>query len=465
MATTRLMPLHKGKCRSVAKALGATLDYVKNPDKTAQSQWISAYQCNPSIAEQEFLFAKRQYSAITGREPKENDIIAYHLRQSFKPGEIDPATANKIGYDLAMSLTKGKHAFVVCTHVDKAHIHSHIVFNSTSLDCTRKFRNFWGSSFAIRRISDILCLENGLSVIEDPQPSKGNYGNWLGDEKQPPIRTKLEQMIDAAIGSSKDFNSFLAAMEAAGAEVKRGNHLAFRIPGGKRFIRCDSLRPEYSEDAIKGRILGIRAVYPKPRRPPVRNAPRLLIDIQARMKQARSPGFEHWAKIVNLKEMAKTLVYLEQKGLLEYDKLSYACETASSKFDIAAKEIKGIEARLSDISELQRHIGAYIKTHDTYAQYKKQPPRKQKKFYEQHRDEIDTCLTAKKYFNSLGMEKLPSMQSLRQEYAELLEKKRKLYPEMKSARAEMIDLMTAKNNVDRILGLQDRTVKHRSLER
>ena len=139
--------------------LGATLDYVKNPDKTEQSQWISAYGCNPSLAEQEFLFSKRQYNMITGREPRENDVIAYHLRQSFKPGEIDPATANKIGYDLAMSLTKGRHAFIVCTHVDKAHIHSHIIFNSTSLDCTRKFRNFWGSSFAIRRISDILCLE------------------------------------------------------------------------------------------------------------------------------------------------------------------------------------------------------------------------------------------------------------------------------------------------------------------
>ena len=460
------MPLHKGKGRSVAKALGTTLDYVKNPDKTEQSQWISAYQCNPSIAEQEFLFSKRQYSTITGREPKENDVIAYHLRQSFKPGEIDPATANKIGYELAMSLTKGKHAFVVCTHVDKAHIHSHIVFNSTSLDCTRKFRNFWGSSFAIRRISDVLCLENGLSVIEDPQPSKGNYGTWLGKEKQPPIRERLELMIDTALDGAKDFDSFLTSMKAAGAEVKRSKHLAFRIPGGERFIRCDSLRPEYSEDAIKERILGIRAVRPRPRRPPVRNAPRLLIDIQAKMQQARSPGFEHWAKIVNLKEMAKTLVYLEQKGLLEYDKLTDACDTASNQFDNIAKDIKTTEARLSDISELQRHIGAYIKTHEVYAQYRKQPQRKQKKFYEQHRDEIDACIAAKKYFNSLGMEKLPSMQSLRQEYAELVEKKRKLYPEMKSSRAEMIDLLTAKNNVDRILGLHERqTQKYRSQER
>ena len=118
-------------------------------------------------------------------------MIAYHLRQSFKPGEITPELANKIGYDLAMSLTKGKHAFIVCTHVDKQHIHSHIVFNSTAIDCTRKFRNFWRSSFAVRRISDMLCLENGLSVIAEPKPSRGSYGAWLGEGKPPTVRGQL----------------------------------------------------------------------------------------------------------------------------------------------------------------------------------------------------------------------------------------------------------------------------------
>ena len=159
MATTRLMPLHAGKGQTVAEALGRTTEYVKNPEKTGGGELVSAYQCNPAIADQEFLFSKRQYATITGRNQKKHDVIAYHLRQSFKPGEITPELANKIGYDLAMSLTKGKHAFIVCTHVDKEHIHSHIVFNSTALDCTRKFNNFWGSSFAVRKISDLLCWE------------------------------------------------------------------------------------------------------------------------------------------------------------------------------------------------------------------------------------------------------------------------------------------------------------------
>ena len=160
-------------------------------------------------------------------------MIAYHLRQSFKLEEITPELANKIGYDFAMSLTKGKHAFIVCTHVDKEHIHSHIVFNSTSLDCSRKFNNFWGSSFAVRKISDLLCWENGLSVIENPRPSRGSYGSWLG-EKPPTAREQLERMIDAALIGCKDFNSFLAALKAANVEVKQGKQLAFKIPRRKK---------------------------------------------------------------------------------------------------------------------------------------------------------------------------------------------------------------------------------------
>ena len=237
MATTRLMPLHSGKGRSVAAALGRTTDYVKNPEKTDGGEWVTAYECNPGIVDREFLFSKRRYAALTGRETRERDVIAYHLRQSFKPGEIGPAQANKIGYDLAMSLTKGRHAFIVCTHVDKSHIHSHIIFNSTSLDCTRKFKNFWGSSFAVRRISDTLCLENGVSVIENPKPSRGCYGTWLGDKKALTVRGKLKQFIDAALTSGiNDFDGFLTAMRVAGVEVKCGKPLALKIPDGKRFV-------------------------------------------------------------------------------------------------------------------------------------------------------------------------------------------------------------------------------------
>lgn len=460
MATTRLMPLHSGMGRTVAEALGRVTAYVENPEKTNGGDLVTAYQCNPSIADQEFLFSKRQYAAITGRERKDNDVIAYHMRQSFKPGEITPELANKIGYDLAMSLTKGKHAFIVCTHVDKHHIHSHIVFNSTAIDCTRKFRNFWRSSFAIRKISDMLCLENGLSVISEPKPSRGSYGTWLGEDKAPTIRGQLEVLIDTALGQGcKDFDSFLAAMKAAGVEVKQGKHLAFKISNGKRFLRCDSLGVDYSETAIMERISGKRIVTPRAKAA-VKSKPNLLIDIQSKMQQANSPGFERWAKIFNLKEMAKTVMYLQENNLTDLGKLEKACDAAVQNFNDLADRTKAASARMKDISELQKHIGAYGKTWEIYAQYRKLTGRKREKFYEQHSSEITACQAAKQYFDSLGLKKLPPMQSLKQEYAMLKVENKKRYPEYKQAREKMLELLTAKNNVERILGVTE-TEKNR----
>ena len=460
MATTRLMPLHSGKGRTVAEALGRVTDYVENPEKTNGGELVTAYQCNSSIVDQEFLFSKRQYAVITGRERKDNDVIAYHLRQSFKPGEITPELANKIGYDLAMSLTKGKHAFIVCTHVDKHHIHSHIVFNSTALDCTRKFRNFWRSSFAIRRISDMLCLENGLSVITEPKPSRGSYVIWLGGDKPPTVRRQLEVLIDTALGHGcKDFDSFLAAMRVAGAEVKQGKHLAFKIPSGKRFIRCDSLGGDYTDAAIMERISGKRIVALNAKTA-ARTKPNLLIDIQAKMQKANSPGFEHWAKIFNLKEMAKTVMYLQENGLTDLGELEKVCDAAVQRFNLLADQSKAASARMKDISELQRHIGTYSKTREIYAQYRKLTGRKRDKFYEQHTSEITSCQTAKRYFDSLGLKKLPSMQSLKQEYATLQAGNKKRYPEYKQGREKMIELLTAKNNVERILGVTEKEKNH-----
>ena len=453
MATTRLMPLHTGKGRTVTAALDRTTDYVENPDKTNSGEFISAYECNPAIVDQEFLFSKRQYETITGRRQGSSDVIAYHLRQSFKPGEIDPERANKIGYDLAMSLTKGKHAFIVCTHVDKAHVHSHIIFNSTSLDCTRKFRNFWGSSFAIRRLSDILCAENGLSIIENPKPSRGNYGAWLGDGKPLSVRSQLERIIDSILAEGcKDYDSFLAAMRAANVEVKQGKHLAFRIPNGKRFIRCDSLSEAYSEKAIRTRTAGKRVVKAKGKAAPA--APQMLIDIQARMQQANSPGFQRWATKVNLKEMAKTMIYLQENGLMDFAALTKGCAEASEKFNGLSERSKANTERMKQISELQKQIGVYSKTREVYLQYQKLPQKKQAKFYNEHTSEIIACQAAKRYFDSVGLKKLPSMQSLKQEYAALSAENKKVYSEYKQARKEMTELMTVKHNVERILGMK-----------
>ena len=270
MATTRLMPLHSGKGRTVAEALGRVTDYVENPEKTNGGDLVTAYQCNPSIADQEFLFSKRQYAAITGRERKDNDVIAYHLRQSFKPGEITP------------ELAEGK---------------------------------------------------------------------------------------------------------------------------GK--------------------------------------------------------GYERWAKTFNLKEMAKTLIYLQENELTDLGELEKACDAAVQKFNDLADQTKAASARMKGISELQRHIGAYGKTQEIYEQYRKLTGRKREKFYEQHSSEITACQAAKRYFDSLGLKKLPSMQSLKQEYAMLQVENKNRYSEYKQAREKMIELLTAKNNVERILGVTEKE-KNRS---
>jgi hypothetical protein len=266
----------------------------------------------------------------------------------------------------------------------------------------------------------------------------------------------LEGLIDTVLGQGcKDFDSFLAAMKTAGVEVKQGKHLAFKIPNGKRFIRCDSLGDDYIEAAIMERISGKRIVSPKAKAA-APTKPNMLIDIQARMQQAHSPGFERWAKTFNLKEMAKTLIYLEEKGLTDFRELEKACDAVSQKFSDLSDQIKAAEKRMKDISELQRHIGTYSKTREVYAQYRKLTGRKQGKFYEQHSNEIEGCQAAKRYFNSLSLKKLPSMQSLKQEYATLQAKKGKLYSAYREAKPEMIELLTAKNNVERILGVTEK---------
>ena len=299
----------------------------------------------------------------------------------------------------------------------------------------------------------MLCLENGLSVIAEPKPSRGSYGTWLGEGKPPTVRGQLEGLIDTALGQGcKDFDSFLAAMKGVGAEVKRGKHLAFKIPGGKRFVRCDSLGADYTEAAIMERISGKRIVAPRAKAA-AQYKPNLLIDIQTKMKKINSPGFERWAKTYNLKEMARTLIYLEEKGLTDFEELEKACDAVAQKFNDLSDQTKAASTRMKDIAELQKHIGAYGKTREIYAQYRKLTGRKRDKFYEQHTSEILTCQAAKRYFDSLGLKKLPSMQSLKQEYAMLKAENKKRYPEYKQAKAKMIELLAAKNNVERFLDM------------
>ena len=304
MATTRIISMHVSHGKTIADCLTDRIDYSKNPDKTQGGELISAYECDPKTADAEFLYSKRQYKTLTGRE-QQSDVIAYQVRQSFKPGEITPEEANRVGYEFAERFLKGRHAFFVATHTDKKHIHNHIIWNSTTLDCKHKFRDFLGSGRAVARLSDAICTEHRLSVIADPKRGKNHYGKWLGDNAKPTHRELLCGLIDAALLQKPDsFDALLKLLRDSGCEVRRrGNTLSLRHPGKKGFARLSSING-YSEDELRAVLAGEKEHTPRKKR--TRAAQKkntLLIDIEAKLQAGKGGGYERWAKVFNVKQM------------------------------------------------------------------------------------------------------------------------------------------------------------------
>ncbi len=302
--------MRKNKGKSIGACLHSHTSYVQNPDKTEQGELVSSYQCSPLTVDEEFLLTKRLYEQTTGRRQK-NDVIAYQIRQSFKPGEITAEEANKVGYELAMRFTKGKHAFVVATHTDRQHIHNHVIFNSTALDGTRKFRDFFFSALAVQRLSDLICLEHQLSVIEK-KPYRERQKRVLYPPKES-NRDRLCGIIDTILAEKpKDFEVFLQKLERQGYKAKRGKHTAVKGKGQKRFIRFRTLGTGYSEDEIKAVLAG-KAEHKPYQKQPLKEQPfQLLVDIQRKMAEGKSVGYKKWATKFNLKEMSKTLLFLQE---------------------------------------------------------------------------------------------------------------------------------------------------------
>ena len=455
MATTRIMSLHIGKGRTVGKAISDIIDYVENPDKTDGGRLISSYQCDSRIADAEFLFAKRQYLARTGRKRGADDVIAYTIRQSFVPGEITPEEANRLGYELARRFTKGKHAFIVCTHVDKAHIHNHIIWNSTTLDHDRKFRDFLGSARAVRRLNDTICIENGYSIVENPKRRGKTYNKWLGS-KPPCHRDRLRMAIDDALAKKPaDLDALLKLLQEAGVEVSpRGKSIRLRAPGQKNFVRLDgdSLGAEYDISALLCVLSGERTHTPSTKNVHRADSPKvnLLVDIQAKLQAGKGAGYARWASVFNLKQMAQTMNYLTEHGLLDYADLAAKADEATGRYHELSARIKAAEQRMAEIAVLKTHIINYSKTRDTYVAYRKAGY--SKKFKAEHESEILLHQTAKKAFDELGLKKLPTVKSLQAEYAALLAEKKSAYTDYRRARDEMKEPLTVRANVDRLMG-------------
>ena len=466
MATTRIIKRHIS--HSIAQSLADGFTYGQNPEKTRDGELVSAYMCDPKTAVAEFMLSKAKYKDITGREQKKSeDVLYYQIRQSFLPGEIDHDSALKIGHDFAMRWTRGNHAFFVVSHVDRPHPHIHIYYNSTSLDYKRKFRDFLGSARAVRRLSDRICYENGLSVIENPKlKSKGkyrHYGEWLGADKPTTFQEQLKAQIDACLAEKPPtMKAFLQAMESAGYEVKhgRGGAISFRAKGQKRFtrLRSSTLGKAYEPEHIQAVIEG-RAPMPegKPRKM------NLIVNIQAKMRAGKGPAYERWAKIHNLKAMAAALQYLQENNLLEYGQLEKKAAEATDRFHALSDKIKSIEAAMKTNAELKAAMVDYAKTRHIFEGYK--AAKYSNKYLAEHEADIQLHREAQSTFKRILLgAKLPKMDTLKKEYRNLAAEKSTAYKAYRAARNDMQGVVTAKANIDHLLNLTN-LPKNKEMER
>ena len=394
MATTNIFSIHGSKGRSVIRSLTERTDYAKNPEKT------------------------------------ENGLLVY----------------TRVGRELAERFLKGKHAYIVCTHVDKKHIHNHIIFNSTTLDGTAKFRDFLGSGCAVGRLSDLICLEHGLSVIANPHRcTNPTYSKWLGEKKPPSHRDTLRADIDAALARKpKSFDELLGLLRQSGWEVSAGTHITFRRDG-QRAIRLRSLGEGYSEAELRAVIGGSSTHTPRGKC----GRASLLVDIEAKLAAGKGGGYERWAKVFNVKQMAKTLLYLQEHGIKSRAELTARADAASEKLSAAKERIAALDARIAEVNALRGQIIAYAKTREVFAEYK--VTRYSRKFYDAHADEIEQHREAKRYFNERNLTRLPKVKSLNAEFSALVAEKRAAYAEYRALRDEHRDLLIHSENIERFL--------------
>ena len=459
-ATTYLKSHKRADKRTALQNLKDRFDYGLNPEKLGA---VSSYLCDPATAHAEFMLVKNQYQGETDRRAG-HGALCYQIRQAFPHGEVTAEEANRIGYETAMRWTKGKYQFFVCTHIDKEHIHNHIYYNSTAYDRSRKFRNFIGSSFALRRLSDRVCLEHDLSVIANPKlHSKGrylHYGQWLGENQKLSQKEQIRFAIDTALTERpEDFADFLRRMETAGIQVRRGRGgvISFLVPGQQRAARFraatlgDGYGPEDVQAVIDGKAPTRTATA---RKAPAPRRVNLLIDIQERMRQGKGPAYERWAKVYNLKQMAAALQYLKEHQLFEYDDLVAKTDTATERFHTLAGDIQQTEAELSRVSDLMAAVVQSAKTRPTFDGYK--AAKYSRKYLAEHEAELADYRAAKATMAELlGGEKLPKMDVLKEKRRQLAARKKALYLEYRKAQQDMRELVAVKGSVDHLRGLTD----------
>ena len=470
MATTYIKPYKTAKGSTAMETMKDRFDYGLDPKKCAA---VSSYLCEPETAHAQFMLVKNQYESVTGRNAEKGHLF-FQIRQAFPPGELSVEDAQKIGYETAMRWTKGKYQFFVCTHNDKGHLHNHIYYNATAEDSTRKFHNFLGSTFHLRRLSDRVCLEHHLSVITNPkQHSEGkfkHYGEWLGAEKPPPYQEQVKAAVDNALHDKpEDFDAFLAAMANAGFEHKwgRGSVLSFRTEGQKSYtrLRASTLGDFYSLENVRA-VIGGRAPLPERRTAPAAPAPRkvnLVIDIQEKMAQGKGASYQRWASVYNLKQMAAALQYLQENNLLVYEDLAAKADTAVEWFNGASDKLKQTETAMKLNSDLKAAIVDYARTRPVFDEYKAQ--KYSRKYLAEHEADIAVYRAAQASMRELlGGAKLPKMDALKTEWQTLTAAKKSEYADYRDAQKDMREVVAVKANIDHLLGITGRE-KNKDMER
>lgn len=444
MAVVHFHNRHTSKNQTVKECIKFHIDYAKNPEKTQNGLLVSAYECNPETATEEFLISKKMYEMITKRsQPKDKDNISYMLMQSFKPEEITPQKAHEIGYQFAYEFTKGEHQFVISTHTNKNHIHNHIEINSTSLDCTHKFNAYkrWGIS--AQKLSDKICKEHCLSTIKEPQQKGEQYAEWKAKKENKSWKQTLKSTIDEMIPQSKNFEDFIENIRKQGYEVKQGKQISFRAVGQNRFTRMKTLGAEYTETAIAEKIK-----LQQSKEKTIKKSITSFIDIEQKKKDGKGAAYEQWAKIFNVKQTANTVNFLTENNV-DYQKLEQQVQNSTKQFNEISNQLKQKEKQIKEVLELKTNIIYYARTIDIYKQYQK--TKDKQNFKKEHNEDIIKHEKAKAFFEKTNQKKLPKVKELQQQYQNLLAEKQQLYQQYTTAKKEMLEYQTAKQNMDKLL--------------
>ena len=433
MAVTKIKP--------IKSTLSKALDYIQNPDKTDGKMLVSSFGCSYETADIEFEFT------IAQALDKGNNL-AHHLIQSFAPGEVDYEKAHEIGRQLADAVTKGQHEYVLTTHIDKGHIHNHIIFCAVNFVDYHKYNSNKRSYYDIRNISDRLCRENGLSVVVPGKGSKGkSYAEYQAEKTGTSWKGKLKIAVDALIPQVSNFEELLSQLQAAGYEIKPGKYISCRAPGQERFTRLKTLGADYTEEAIRERIEGKRTRTAKA--PKTERGVSLLIDIENSIKAAQSRGYEQWAKIHNLKQAAKTMNFITEHKIEQYTDLTAKIAEIQTESEQAADALKSAEKRLVDMAVLIKNVSTFQKTKPAYDAYRK--ARNKDSYRAAHEREIILHEAAAKALKAAGVSKLPNLTALQSEYEKLQEQKEALYADYGRLKKQVKEYDVIKQNIDSIL--------------